>query len=125
MKKIIVLDDEERIREIYVRLLTSEGYRVKEAPSAIDAHEILKREKFDLMLLDIKMPKVNGSEIHDVIEQFHKNLKVIVASIYPLDVQKRVIPGAYDYYDKSQGISLLVEKIRRALGNGSYEEDEM
>lgn len=125
MKKILVLDDEERIREIYVRLLTSEGYHVMEASSAVDANEILKRENFDLMLLDIKMPNVNGSVIYDVIEQFHRNLKVIVASVYPLDVQKRMIPDAYDYYDKSQGINLLVRKINRALGNGSYEEDEI
>ena len=125
MKKILVLDDEERIREIYVRLLTSEGYQVMEAPSAVDAHEILKRENFDLMLLDIKMPNLNGSAMYDVIEQFHRNLKVIVASVYPLDVQKRMIPDAYDYYDKSQGINLLVRKINRALGNGSYEEDEI
>lgn len=125
MKKILVLDDEERIRDIYVKILTSEGYLVRAAPSAIDAYEILKRENFDLMLLDIKMSKVNGSVMYDVIEQFHKNLKVIVSSVYPLNVQKRVIPGAYDYYDKSQGIGLLIRKIKRAFGNGSYEEDEI
>ena len=52
-----------------------------EVSSAIDAHEILKKENFDLMLLDIKMPKINGSVIYDVIEQFHRNLKVIVSSV--------------------------------------------
>ena len=117
MKKILVLDDEDRIRNIYVKLLTLEGYTVTEAPTALDAHEILKREPMDLILLDIKMPKVSGSVMYDVIEQFHSNLKVIVASVYPLDVQKRAVPGACDYYDKSEGIEVLLKKIKTALGN--------
>jgi len=119
MKRILVLDDEERMREILRRLLTHEGYEVIEASNAVDAHDILKTENMDLILLDIKMPKVSGSVMYDVIEQFHANLKVIVTSVYPLDVQKRVIPGACDYYDKSQGTEILIQKIKMVLENGN------
>jgi DNA-binding NtrC family response regulator len=119
MKKILVIDDEERIREILRRFLIHEGYKVIEASSTIDAHKILKTENIDLILLDIKMPKVSGSVMYDVIERFHTNLKVIVTSVYPLYVQKRVIPGACDYYDKSQGIEILLQKIKIVLKNGN------
>ncbi|MBN2372935.1 response regulator [bacterium] len=117
MKRILVLDDEERIRNIYKKLLTLEGYEVIEAATAMHAHEILKREPVDLILLDIKMPKVDGSIMYDVIEQFHSRLKVIVSSVYPLEVQKRVVPRACDYYDKSEGNEVLLSKIRNCLGD--------
>ena len=121
MKKILILDDEERIRKIYVNLLTLEGFEVIEASTALNAHEILKSEHVDLMLLDIKILKVSGSVMYDVIDQFHHQLKVIVTSVYPLDIQKRIIPGACDYYDKSQGIELLLKKVKLALQTGKSE----
>lgn len=69
------------------------------------------------MLLDIKMPEVNGTILYDIISVFHKGIKVIVSSVYPLDDQKSLIKGAVDYYDKSEGIKVLKEKVKRALFN--------
>ena len=123
MKKILILDDEERIREILRKSLTNEGYEVIETSNAIAAHEILKNKNIDLILLDIKMPKVSGSVMFDVIEQFYTNLKVIVTSVYPLDVQKRAVPRACDYYDKSQGVEVLLLKIKTALKNGNDQQN--
>lgn len=123
MKRILVLDDEEMMRGILRKLLVSEGYDVMEASNAHTAHEILKRENMDLVLLDIKMPDVSGSELYAIIEQFHRTLRVIVTSVYPLDVQRQIIPGACDYYDKAQGIDLLIAKIKRALIDGTITYD--
>lgn len=117
MKKILILDDEERIRRIYKELLVNEGYEIVEASTALEAHSTLKSNNIDLILLDIKIPKVSGSVMYDVIEQFFKELKVIVSSVYPIDLQRRIIPGAYDYYDKSQGTELLLQKVKKALEN--------
>jgi DNA-binding NtrC family response regulator len=117
MKKILILDDEERIRRIYKELLAHEGYEIIEASTALEAHATLKNNNIDLILLDIRIPKVSGSVMYDVIEQFFKDLKVIVSSVYPIDLQKRIIPGAYDYFDKSQGTELLLQKVKKALGN--------
>lgn len=118
MKKILIVDDEEKIREIYNRLLTGEGFKVTEASSANAANEILLREDMDLILLDIKMPKIDGSVMYDVIKLFHRRCKVIISSVYPLDEQRRVISEAEDYYDKSQGTDILLSKIKKVLGNG-------
>lgn len=115
MKKILVIDDEEKVRRIYSRLLTIEGFEVIEAQDADCANNILKKDDIDLVLLDIKMPIVDGSMLYEIMQLFHKKVKVIVASVYPLDEQKRIIRGATDYYDKSEGIDLLLTKVKRVL----------
>lgn len=116
MKRILVVDDEERIRRIYNELLASEGFKVIEASNAMQANGILKEQDIDLVLLDIKIPEVDGSELFEVIQLFHKKTKVIISSVYPLDKQREIIANAADYHDKSQGVGILIIKIKGALG---------
>ena len=115
MKTILVVDDESRIRRIYATLLTAEGYHVIDTGSAIDASEILKRERVDLVLLDLRMPEVNGNILYDVLGAFYKRVKVIVSSVYHIDRQRKIIPHASEYHDKSQGIDILLDKIQNVL----------
>ena len=117
MEKILVVDDKKRIRNIYRKLLTAEGFSVIEASNADQANEIVKRERIDLMLLDIKLPEVKGDVLFEITQCFHKQIKIIVASVYPLDEQKCIIEGASDYYDKSQGVEILLRKIKDILHN--------
>jgi DNA-binding NtrC family response regulator len=116
MKTILVVDDESRIRRIYSTLLTAEGYNVIDTGSAIDANEILKTELVDLVLLDLRMPEVNGNVLYDVLGAFYKRVKVIVSSVYHIDRQKKIVPHAAEYHDKSQGIDILLDKIQNVLG---------
>jgi DNA-binding NtrC family response regulator len=115
MKNILVVDDEMRIRDIYKKLLADEGFRVFDAPNASEANELIKKEDIDLALLDLRMAEVNGGTLYEVIQMFHKKLKVIVTSVYGLDKQKRIVPGAADYYDKSQELGILLSKIKHAI----------
>ncbi|MFH0840081.1 MAG: response regulator [Candidatus Omnitrophota bacterium] len=122
MKNILVIDDEKRIQDIYTAILTKEGFNVTRALSAVEANEVLKREEIDLVLLDIKMPRVDGAGVdgtimYGVMQLFHKNTKVIVSSVYPIYEQKRLIPDAEDYHDKGQGTEILLEKINNVLRN--------
>jgi DNA-binding NtrC family response regulator len=110
-KKILILDDEPRIRAIYGRMLAESGVIVRLAATPEEAIEILIREKIDMVLLDINMPVVNGKTVFEIIQEYDPSLKVIVSSVYPLHVQKIMIPNAYDYHDKSHGPSILLEKI--------------
>ncbi len=119
MKKILVVDDEKNIRDMYTSLLVSEGFKVIEASNASETNEILKKEDIDLVLLDIKMPDVDGETLSEVIQMFHKNTKVIVSSVYHPEEQKRMISWAHDYYDKSQGIEVLLKKIKGVVENGA------
>jgi len=113
MTKILIVEDEEKVRKMYNAMLRNEGFDVLEAPDAVQASCILNREPVDIMLLDIKMPQVYGSVFYDIMRISHKKVKVIVASVYPVDEQKEMVKDAEDYYDKSQGLDLLIEKIKK------------
>jgi CheY-like chemotaxis protein len=117
-KRILIVDDQDRIRDIYRNLFINEGFGVIEAADAQAANEIIKNQQLDLILLDIKMPQVGGQTLYEVIRLFHKNkAKIVVSSVYPLTDQQQMVPGADDYYDKSQGVDILLTKIKKALGN--------
>ncbi len=120
MKTILIVDDQERIRQILSRVLTNEGFHVIKAKDAIEAHQLLKEgKKVDLMLLDINMPEVSGNTLYDVVQAFHYRTKVIVCSVLPMDEQSKKIPEAADYYDKTDDLSVLLKKIE-----GVFEKDK-
>src|SRR5262245_23551091 len=104
-KKILIVDDEERIRKIYTRLFQAIGsgiFEVLEAENAERATDYLIREKLDLILLDINMPEIDGARLCEIIKEYNPNLEIVVASVYPVEEQKRIIPFANAYYDKSE-----------------------
>jgi YesN/AraC family two-component response regulator len=116
MKTVLVIDDEERMRNIYKGLFKAFPGRVAkivEAPNAIEAANALAREKVDLVLLDIIMPGVNGQTLFEIIEEYSSDIDVIIASVFPIDQQKKLLPRAKDYYDKSQGPRILLDKLTR------------
>ncbi|MBN1794027.1 MAG: response regulator [Candidatus Omnitrophica bacterium] len=119
MTNILIVDDERKIRSVYSGLLKGEGYETCEASNVADAYEMLKKRNIDLVLLDIKMPEIDGGEMYDIIQLFHRKTRVIVASVCPLTEQKRMIEGADGYYDKSYGIEELLLRIKEVLDNGS------
>ncbi len=118
MKKILIVEDEKRIREIYHKILKSLGVplgHVFEAENAVTATSILGDHDIQLMLLDINLPAVDGVILYDVMRQYSKNLDIIIASVYPIEQQKEMCPGARDYYDKSQGPYVLLDKLAPLL----------
>lgn len=119
VKRILIIDDEQRINQMYTMLLSEEGFEVRRASSAQEATNILIREPFDLVLLDIKMPEVDGKAMYEVVREYDHHLKVIVSSVYPIEEQIRHILGASAYHDKAQGVELLVAKVKEVL----HEED--
>lgn len=115
MRTILIVDDEERIRIMYGRLLTREGFKVLQAANAVHANEILKDNKIDVVLLDINMPDIKGDALFELIRAFHQKTKIIVSSVYPLEDQERMIQGAHDYFDKSESMQVLLQKIKANL----------
>ena len=63
MAKILVVDDEEKIRDIITEYLEFEGFEYIEAENGVEAINILKKEKVDLVLLDVMMPKIDGIKV--------------------------------------------------------------
>ena len=124
MKKILIIDDERRIGQSYTVLLTEEGFEVKHASSAQEATNLLIREHFDLVLLDINMPGVDGKVMYEVVREYDRQMKVIVSSVYPIEEQVQSILGACAYHNKSQGVDVLVSKIKEVLGSKDTLNDE-
>ena len=123
MKKILIIDDEQRIGQSYTRLLSEEGFEAKYASGAKEATNFLIREPFDLVLLDINMPEVDGKAMYEVVREYDRHMKVIVSSVYPIEDQVQSILGACAYHNKSQGVDILVAKIKEVLGGGDACKD--
>lgn len=80
MARILIIDDEENVREVLRRILGAAGHEILEAANGGDGIEISKSETPDLVITDIFMPEVKGLETLRVIKQNHPDQKIIVIS---------------------------------------------
>jgi len=112
---ILIVDDEARIRSVFVKIMQREGFHVIEAADANEAYNLLLENAVDLILLDINMMDVDGTVLYEIVQVFCKKTKVIVTSVYPLEDQKKLICGAADYYDKSDSLQVLIRKVNRLM----------
>ncbi len=117
--KILLVDDDRNIQKMYSGFLKDEGFEVYQALNAEASIQILRRKPVDLVLLDIKMPDVDGFFMRKIIHSINPKIKVIVASVYPVVEQKKRIAHADDYFDKSQGTELLLKTIAMTLQKSS------
>lgn len=118
MRKILVVDDEKDMRKKFKRLFVTKGFKVLEAPNALEVANILMREKsdIDLILLDIQIGELDGRDIFDIIDEYAPSLPVIVSSVMPLGDQRLKIPRAADYFHKADKEEVLLSKACRLLG---------
>jgi len=117
LRKILVIDDEQNIRKMLTRVLSPEGFMVKEANNGLEALKRLQEENYSLVLLDLKMPGLNGIETLKEIRQNDLNLPVIMMSAYgsiPEAVEAMKL-GALDYLIKPFDIEELKIIIKRAI----------
>jgi DNA-binding response OmpR family regulator len=115
MKRILIIDDERRIGRSYTVLLSEEGFDVNYAANVREATDLLVRENFDLVLLDINMPEEDGKKMYEFIREYDPCIKVIVSSVFPIEEQIEIILGASAYHNKSQGVDILVAKVKEVL----------
>jgi CheY-like chemotaxis protein len=81
-KRVLVVDDEEGIRLLFKEELEDEGYEVEIAASGEEAIERLENNSIDLVLLDIKMPGMDGIEVLRKVKERWKNLPVVLCTAY-------------------------------------------
>ena len=122
MRKALIADDEMKVRDVYKKLLAAESFTVLEAENGEQAGlTLLQHTDIELVLLDIRMPVVNGAALFDLIRLHNPRAKVIVTSVYPLDDQRRAIGNADAYHDKSEGTGILLSRIKSVLHKGDAE----
>lgn len=115
--RVLLVDDEEALRTTLAGELTNEGYKVKEAADGDIAIDMVKREDFDVVLLDIKMPRIDGFEVLKFIKSHHTETKVIMLTAFG-DMQNAIQSlklGASDFASKPYDFHDLLATITRAL----------
>ncbi len=119
MSKILVIEDEAAIRRVLVKILTEEnnGYQVEEAEDGLIGIEKIKKDDFDLVLCDIKMPKMDGVEVLEAIKKIKPEIPVVMISGHgDLDTAVNTMRlGAFDYISKPPDLNRLLNTVRIAL----------
>lgn len=115
MKKILVVEDDTPIRNLYKEELIDEGYEVAAAPDGLKGYEMFKKDKPDLITIDIKMPNMNGLELLDKIRKEDKNIPIIIYSAYGEFTQNFSTWAANEYLVKSSDLTEFKNKVRELL----------
>lgn len=116
-RRILVVDDEDALRTVLSAELNSEGYEVGTAADGMEAVSELQKMKYDLVLLDIKMPNMNGFEVLKVIKEKHPGTKVIMLTGFA-DLKNAIESkklGAEDFVSKPYDLVDLLTTIDRVM----------
>ena len=119
MSKILIIEDEAAIRRVLLKILSEENpdYKVSEAEDGLQGVELIKKENFDLILCDIKMPKMDGIEVLNQIKIIKPETPIVMISGHgDLDTAVRSMRiGAFDYISKPPDLNRLLNTVRIAL----------
>ena len=115
--RILVVDDEQSIRYVLREILEEEKYDVEDAQNGEEAYALLQNSSFDVVLSDIKMPKMDGLELLDKILEEGIDTQVIMISAHgtietAVDATKK---GAFDFIEKPPDLNRVLLAIRNAL----------
>lgn len=114
--RLLIVDDEVKFLDSIAQRLELRDFDVTKATDGRQALEIAGREKFDLVLLDLKMPGLNGKQVLEILKREHKFLEVIILTGHgSLDSAVECTRlGAFDYLPKPYELDSLLEKMQKA-----------
>ena len=119
MPKILVIEDEAAIRRVLIKILSEENdtYQVEEAEDGLIGIEKIKNEDYDLVLCDIKMPKMDGVEVLEAAKKIKPEIPMVMISGHgDLDTAVNTMRlGAFDYISKPPDLNRLLNTVRNAL----------
>ena len=121
MANILIIDDERSIRKTLTEILSYEGYKIDEAVDGEEGLKKFKEKNYDLVLCDIKMPKLDGIEFLEKAKQVNADVPIIVISGHgnietAVDAVKK---GAFDYISKPPDLNRLLITLRNAMDKNS------
>ena len=115
--KILVVDDEPSVVDVFSQYLTGAGYRVQSAANGKEALDVFKKDQFQLVITDIEMPEIDGMALIDRIKAVNKDVVVIVVTGYGTIERavEAIKKGAYDFLEKPLSFKALDMVVNRAL----------
>jgi two-component system, NtrC family, response regulator AtoC len=122
LSNVLVIDDDDQLRKSFERLLAEEGYAVESAPSGERGLAIIRSKVPDLVILDMRLPGMNGFETFKLIHDVEPKLPVIMMTAYgttetAIEATKM---GAFDYILKPFDIPDMLSQVRQALEAGRF-----
>lgn len=125
--KILVIDDEAGIRSSLKGILEDEGFTVTAVPSAEEGLSLLKRENFDIILLDIWLEGLDGLEALKRIKEDEENVQIIMITGHgSIETAVKAIKlGAYDFLEKPLSLEKVVVTVKNALNQKRLEEENI
>ncbi len=123
--RILIVDDDIVVRDSLGKWFESEGFEVSIAPGAAAALEMLSRQRFDLALVDIKMPGVDGIELQAKLRETDPSMPVIIMTGFAsVETAVRALKnGAYDYITKPFDPDELVHLVNKAISHKRAERE--
>jgi len=119
MSKILIIEDEAAIRRVLVKILSEESdtYHVEEAEDGLVGIKKIKKEDYDLVLCDIKMPKMDGVEVLEAVKKIKPEIPIVMISGHgDIDTAVNTMRlGAFDYISKPPDLNRLLNTVRNAL----------
>jgi len=126
VSRILIVDDDRSMREFLEILLDREGYVITSASRGTVALDLCKKEKFDLIITDLKMPGISGIDLLKRIKEISPETMVILITAYAsgqsaIEAMKE---GAHDYLEKNFDVEDLKSTVRDALDKKGVQEDD-
>ena len=117
ISKILIVDDDPDIRTQVCRWLKSENYEIDEAESGKQALEKVKKQTYGVILLDLKLPEIDGFKVLREIRQDYPDTCVIILTGYPdaENTNRAMREGAFDFFEKPIRFNMLLPRIESAI----------
>jgi DNA-binding NtrC family response regulator len=120
-RHILIVDDEEGIRLVFVRALQEAGYEVRTADSASEALRMAHEEAFDLVLLDLSLPDATDLDLLNLIHTSLPDLPIMVLTgmpFTPAQAEEMRAAGAREVFSKVTSLDVILQKIQRFFQYG-------